>query len=81
MEKTLKITITEYTREDGLDTFWMDYPKRGKGWIVRITQSPVRMYHPQDKVWYVAHAISDWAPYFMTEAQALDLLKTLEKPE
>lgn len=79
MDTSPRISCTQFTREDGMDAFWFDGP-RGKGWIVRLVESPVRFYHPTDKMWNVAHAIPSWTPYFVPESEALRLLNTLEKP-
>lgn len=78
MDHPLEICCTQFTREDGMDIFWLE-SRHGKGWIVR-TMSPVRFYNPYDKMWVVAHAIQNWTPYFVTQGEALRLLSTLDKP-
>ncbi len=82
MDKPPIIKVTEYTREDGVSAFWHKDRAQRSGWVVRLQESPVRFYHPKDRVWTVAHAIphNDWSAYFIAESDALRLLNSLEKP-
>jgi hypothetical protein len=76
------IRATEYTHENGLDTFFFQNARRSDGgWIIRCKSSPVRFYHPVNKVWVVAHRVFDWTPFVLDVTTALETLATLEKPQ
>ena len=82
VHRFMDIKITEYTREDGMNAFWHKDRAQHSGWVLRFRESPVRFYHPKNRVWTVAHAIpnNDWSAYYVTESEALSLLQSLERP-